>query len=625
MDNKRKWPLLKPDARRKRIVLKVLRGALVIAAVAIALSVASRVAAPYLISSSVVRSAMERAVAQWTGHRATIKGTPELQFWPEPRITLADVTISKDSEGGTKMLGHVGQLSAEFGLYDAIRGRPVFRNFRFHRPEIFIDRAPDGRLDWASEGMLSAAVQGVQALGADRQSLAADLDARIGTVTVDDGIVVLRDEATDKRFAIDGISADITWPRLSAELTAYLILRLGDRDIRLDVSSTQPLLLFAGQDARARATLQAQALTGSFDGVANLANGYFLSGPIELASTDMPALIAWSGAALPGTEALKQASLQATLTKLGSGLRFEDLRVALNDIHATGIMEMTPPTAGKPRISGTFAFDQLDIGALLGAFSLHLPFAQTAGDPATNGLLQWLDFDLSLSAEQAQLQPFTLQKVAASILASDGQAKFDIADSLFEGGQLTGQMVGSRKGFEGGGKLQISARDVDLANVIRQLNLAGPLPSARGSLDLSLQSTKPLWATGLEDISGTFQLHADAGSLLAVDADAIRRLAAEHPYFRLSEAGTGTFDFNSIDLTSRFDAGAADITRATLIGTSETLSMTGIVPYASNSLALSATLAPNDAAGLPGLLPLRFFIGGSWPDPILSPVQSSER
>ncbi len=134
-------------------------------------------------------------------------------------------------------------------------------------------------------------------------------------------------------------------------------------------------------------------------------------------------------------ELLKQGSLQAQLTTIGDSLRFGDLKFALNDISGSGILELSRSREGKPRVGGTLAFDRMDIGALLGAFSLHLPAANAGSGDNGHGLLDDFDFDLTLSARQAALQPFVLEEVAASIMTRNGKASFDIADSRFEGGR----------------------------------------------------------------------------------------------------------------------------------------------------------------------------------------------
>src|SRR6478752_6743572 len=88
----------RPLSRRSR---RVLIGAII----ALCLFSLFQIIAPFLISSTVVRESMERAVAEWTGHDVTIEGTPDIRFWPKPRITLREITIRKQTEGGERVLG----------------------------------------------------------------------------------------------------------------------------------------------------------------------------------------------------------------------------------------------------------------------------------------------------------------------------------------------------------------------------------------------------------------------------------------------------------------------------------------------------------------------------------------
>lgn len=576
--------------------------------------------APFLISSSVVRNSMESAVARWTGHAVTIAGVPDITFWPEPRVTLSEVSISRKIEGTKQVIGRIERLSARFGLYDALLGQPVFRDFSFVKPEVFITRGADGRLDWSNQGLLSAAVRGVEAGDGDGHALSADLDTRVGKITVTDGTVEITD-AAGERLRLSGLSADINWPRLSETLKGVVRAQLAGRDLAIDLTTQQPLLLLGGRSASTRAKISADTMSGTFDGLANLADGYFLSGALQIDVSDIPGLIAWTGARLPEMELLKQGSLQAQLTTIGDSLRFGDLKFALNDISGSGILELSRSREGKPRVGGTLAFDRMDIGALLGAFSLHLPASNAGSGDNGHGLLDDFDFDLTLSARQAALQPFVLEEVAASIMTRNGKASFDIADSRFEGGRLTGHLDGSGAGFEEGGNLRISAKDADLQSIAKRLQLTGPLPDSRGSIELLMHSPKPLWATRLGDIGGSFQLRTSEGSLSDIDLSGIRNLASERAYFRLSDAGDGEIDFTTLEILAKFANGAAELEQAELVTPSQKLTLSGVIPYASNSLALLGQLSPIDATATGSdNKPLRFFIGGSWPDPILSSI-----
>lgn len=597
---------------QKRRAERVLQWTLVAVLAVLSAYLVSRLAAPYLVSSSLVRSAMERAVAEWTGHTVRIDGTPEISFFPEPRITLNAVQISKPTADGDKVLAEIERLSASFGLLDAVGGAPEFREFRLVRPHVFVERDAQGRLDWASEGRLSSAVKSVRPREGGHQTLEAAADAEVGSVTVEEGSIAIHDQASRRTFVIDGILADISWPRLSSTLTAYATLRIGGREARLDLSTPQPLLFFGGREASVGLAWSSPILTASFDGRASIAGDDLVSGTLKANIADVKSLAALSGTHLPGIETARTASVSAELLKAGRDLRFDQLDLTVDDAHATGILELSPPERGRRRLSGTLAFDHVDITRLLDAFSQK----DGSGEPP----VRQLDFDLSLSAGEAQLASFTIENIAASLLATRDKIQFDIADGTFASGRLQVRLDGAGPSFAGGGALQLSLADADLSDLGGRLALKGPLPSGRGSLDLALKADRPIWAAGPAAINGTMRFAASAGALRGVDPVALRRLAGEKPFFHLSEARGADLPFDTLVFAAHLSAGSATIDEARLEGPSEGLQLSGIIPYASQALALSAVLSSPSAAGQTPAPPLRFFIGGSWPDPVLSPA-----
>lgn len=536
-------------------------------------------------------------------------------------MTLDGVTISKPGTDGMKVLGRIEKLSATFGLYSAMRGRPQFDTFHLLRPRFHVDRDGKGRLDWASEGLLSAAVRKVEPRDGDGQMLGAEFDAAVGAVTIEDGSIELADESSGRLLVADGISAEIAWPRLSQALTATALLDAGGLAVKLDFSSPQPLVLFSGRDATLSATLDAAAFDARFDGVVNLADG-LRSGALTLGAKDIAALTAWSGMRLAGLDNLKQAQLTADLARVGAELRLDGLEFDVNDTHGTGILSLSRPAGAKPRVSGTLAFDRLNITRLLSAFSLDLPSADDDGETSERPprLLQWLDFDLTLSAARADLPPFELGDVAASILATGKAAQFDIADAAFEGGDLTASFIGAGSGFARGGDLTLSIRDADFAAVADHLKITGPVARGKGSVDLTVNTRQPPWETGLSDMSGTFAFASQGGVLTGIDAPAIRKLASTSAYFQLSAGGDGSMPYDRLDYSARFARGTAEVLNARLAGPDETLTVSGIVPYADNALALLGELSATDPADEPVFPRLRFFIGGAWPDPVLTPI-----
>jgi hypothetical protein len=241
-------------------------------------------------------------------------------------------------------------------------------------------------------------VRKVEPRAGGTQTLGTEFDAAVGAVTIEDGSLELADQASGRTLVANGLSADIAWPSLSKALKATALLDAGGLAVKLDFSSPQPLLLFGGKDASVSATLDAAAFTASFDGVANLTDGLLRSGALTLGAKDIAALKAWSGIRLAGLDNLRQAQLSADLERVGEELRLDGLKFDVNDTHGTGILSLSRPADGKPRVSGTLAFDRLNITRLLSAFSLDLPSADEESEATERPprLLQWLDFDLTL-------------------------------------------------------------------------------------------------------------------------------------------------------------------------------------------------------------------------------------
>lgn len=599
----------RPLGRRSR---RVLIGSII----ALCLFSLFQIVAPFLISSTVVRESMERAVAEWTGHDVEIDGTPDIRFWPEPRITLREITIRKQAEDGERVLGRVSRLSASFDLLQALVGQPEFKDFRLTDPQIYVLREADGRLDWANDGLLSRAVRDVQPDGSG-QVLAADDDARMGDVRISNGLFEVSDVVSGRITRLQSINGTLDWPWLSRRLELKADANFNGKALTLDMSSTQPLLLLSGKSGNLSGTMTSALFHGQFQGVANLAANAFLSGDAELTVPDLAAAMNWAGMNFTGVERLKSFSLKTRLVTNDSILRFDNLSLGLNDAKATGILDLTLLPDRPARLTGTLAFDRMDLSAALAAIA-----PRALGDTSrTSGQLADLELDLRLSAQQAMLGRFMLSEAAVSVMNVGDQSRIDIADSDFETGRLTGRIATVKGGTAGAVALRLAIQDADFGNIVKELGLAGPLPAARGSLDLSLDIDRPLEPEAWRNAKGALRFRAERGSLSGVNLAGIRQLAAQKPYFPLSDAGSGSLEFDHIDISANLADGSADIREGRITGATETLTLSGVIPYINNSLALSATVATVAAAA--GTPPLMVFIGGSWPNPVIWPVSQT--
>ena len=599
---------------------RLLRLVLLSAALLVVGSVGLRLAAPHLISSALVRSALASAVSRWTGHDVAIVDVPEITFWPEPEVTLTGVTVSRGEGTSRQVLGEIDALSARFSLLSALRGQPNFSAFKFVRPKVRIERDADGQLDWSNEGLLSEAVRSVSPSVAGGQQIEAEADADVGNVTVVDGEILLVDAASGRQLEARGVTAEIDWPRLSAPLSGRASFTYDAVPISLKLDTGAPLLLIGAQDAAVRLTADVPGMSGSFAGVVNLRTGLSGTSDVDLSVTDVSAVAALARLRIAGTESWKSAALKTRLIMAEDEWRLEDLAFKVNGSDGEGFLAVRQTPNSRPMLSGTLALAHLELEDLLQALSIEIG---DRADVRLPSLTRWVDFDLRLSAATAALSPFELANVGASLIGRGDELKLVIADSDFLGGSLSARISGSGAGFTEGADLAVMISDARLGDLAKGLELEGPVITATGSVDLNARLTAAGWRRNIDTMSGTLRVSANAGQLTGFDAEGVRRLGLDRAYFQLSAAGNGKMDFDRFDMAASFADGSAEIERCLFTGADQSLSLSGLVPYSRKALALIGNLSPSAADTNSG--DLRFFIGGGFADPVLSPIPSSGR
>ncbi len=600
---------------------KIARIALYAGAGLLALTMLFRMTAPILVSSTLVRERMEDAVENWLGHDVTIEGAPELEFWPRPVVTLTGITIRQENRPDAPVLGRIATLSAGFSVLQALRGEPVFQDFKLVSPDITLTADAAGTLDWSSDGILGAAVQKAIAPQESADVSLPDVrDTVMGDVTISGGKLSIRGR-NGQALLIEDINGTIDWPKLSAGADMQMRATIRGKPLDLELSSPQPLLLLGGRGTDIDATIKSQMLSGRFAGRADLASYAFFSGDLELSIPSVSDVVNWADLPIHTADGLSNLQLSARLVTLSNVLRFDQLSIEANGTRGTGVMDLSMQSAtSSPRVTGTLAFDTIDLGALVKAISDD----RQTGSAKPNATAEppferQLGFDVRFSVKTAKLGGLTLANSAVSIISDAQRAEIEILDSDLPNGSLTGQ-IRMRLQPKPSTRVVMSARNVDFEALARDLSLPGPVLAATGSVDLDLQLEKPLAEAHPADVTGTFRLSTGAGRIAGLDLAALRRLATGSTYFSLNQTTGGTTSFDSLVLSAELASGSAEIQEAVLAGQPYSLRLSGVVPYETQSLSLAATIM--DAA-LPDQ-PRTVFIGGAWPNPVIWPAPTAQ-
>jgi AsmA protein len=586
---------------------------------ALALLFAARAAIPFLVQTETVERGIKASLEAWTGASVEIGRAPEFAFWPYPRVTLGNVRVVANGSGGGIELARIEAVSATFDLIGTLRGHPDFSEFELARPVVHLAWNEEGVLNWRRSGWLMQAIEAI-AKAPDGQ-VQGFTHERIGTITVTDGSILVAGDGEKNAYGISDINGNIAWPVIRERLNIALSGVVNGEMARWTFESQQPLALLAGQNAKIRTSLVADPMTLNFDGIANLSRNAFIGGNLNLATPSLGHLLSWQGKDIPVVGNLGQLTVEAKITTAGYSAKLEGLKLGLENAQATGVLDVSMPNAGRPQVGGTLAFDRIDLKAFLSAFS-PLPGGEETGSAGIDtAFMRQVGLDLRLSAKTAEFAPFSFRDLAAGVRIENGKASFDVGDSAFMDGRMSGRIALTEQGFSGGGQVQMSLRDVDLAGIVKTLDVKGPLPVGRASADFELSTDRPLWATSSSDVSGRFRLAMDNGVLSHFNREAFEALVSKNSFFNMSEAANGSFEFTQADVEARLDHGIAELTKAVIQGSDKTLTFSGMIPYRTGSVALAGSITDRQDTEATTMQPsVRFFVGGSWPEPVISPA-----
>lgn len=591
------------------------------------------VVVPLAVSTDLVRDRLERDMSAWTGHVVELGSNPQIRFLPVPRITLKNVSIRSARFPDAETLAFADSVSAEFSILSALIGNPDFFDFHFVQPVFTIERRRDGTLSWTSNAGRIAEAVAVEAARAQAEreggagATVPPLPSNtLGEIEIKGGTVRWIDRQSGREERLTEVTGRLDWGRIDSGVEVELDGILRGAKVAARATSRRPLLVLAGETAPLTVRFAAAPLSFTFSGRASLSATPFFRGKITLDTPSVRRALEWSGATIGPGEAIGSLAVDASLSTQVGRASLDDLILEVDGNRGIGVLDVEMSKTGVPMLAGTLAFNRLDLASFLSAFT---PLPKSGDDIAATidtRFLRQLGLDLRLSAQSATLGPLPLSDLAAAVRIDAGRAVFEVGDATAFGGTVSGKIAIAESGLEGGGEVQVSAREVDFAGVFAALGLTGPLPQGPGSLNADLRSTQPLWATSARDLKGTLKLDLAGGTVPAFDLAAFRERSSSDRFFDLGGVSGGAMPFETATFEAHFANGLAELRHGEIVAEAAVIELSGILPYTKGSLAMAGTLgAPPvpDGAGSPSpdAAPvLKFFVGGSWPSPVISPI-----
>jgi AsmA protein len=579
-------------------------------------------ALPYFASTQIVRDRIAIEMSAWSGYRVELGDAPDIEVWPF-RAILKNVTLSGWSDPRHEPVIVVERVEIELSALAALSGNVVFSTARLIRPTLRV--APVGRKLYLPQspggGRIARSIEIARALvKADpaKPNVAALPDTPFGKVEFSDGRVTVQRGGKDVEI-VTGLAGNVNWPALNraGSLTASGIWR--GESVALNLALPNPLILFAGGTAPMTVSLKSAPATLSFDGAANLSNDTYFTGPASFSSPSLRRMLEWSTEdATPGP-AIGSVAISGNIAGNGQRIKFEDAEIKIDGNPGMGVLEVGLADR-VPSISGTLAFETLDLPSFLAAFSPLDPEKANVAD-IDNGFADRLNLDLRLSAAKATAGSITLANLASTAQIKPDLTAFDISDATAFGGTLQAGIRIDRKADGNMVEVRLLASDIDGA-ALAATPVGRLIPAARGKISIILKGPGASWSELFERCDGSIAAHFGQGRIPDFNIKAFLERMKKGGFFPLAEVTKGALPVAGVEVKATISKGVARIDKAEARTDAYLITLGGIVPYVGGGLALSGTVAPKPPQdGKPASEPARnFFVGGSWNAPFVAPA-----
>ncbi|MEQ1942453.1 AsmA-like C-terminal region-containing protein [Mesorhizobium sp. VNQ89] len=590
-------------------------------AAVVGLAVLAGLALPLIASTRLSSDRIAEEMSTWSGLDVSIAGAPKVGVWPNLHVNLTDIRLLLPD--GT-LVASAERAQVDLSALAALGGDIDFTAVRFNNPALRLDHY--GKLPaLPRNGRIALALATARSLveeasgTPDTSRLPAD---NFGTIEFVNGRIIRPFDAMDIAIATD-INGRISWPALNGRIGAFAKGVLKGESLAIEFSSASPLLLLGGAATPATLSLKSGLTDAAFDGTASLGNNPYVAGQARFSTPSVGALLAWSGAGLPVRPAIEVMTVESRIIGDPARVRFEDARIMLDGSTARGVLDLLL-SGGTPKVSGTMAFDTLELGAFLSTFT---PFDPMTGEGPGNidaDFASLLNLDLRLSAPRATLGTIALTDMAATARVDGRLAAFDISDASALGGDIQAGLRFDHKDEGAQVELRLLATDVSGDALGAATGMENFLPKAGGTLSLILKGVGDSWDELMARANGSFSASFGPGTLPGMDIDALLADAkGDAPFTLTAVAGTGS-KIDAMEIKAVATDGVARIDKVEIRSPLHRVTMSGTVSLDGSSVALTGSIAPPqqaNASQADAAPAATFLINGSSSDALVTPTK----
>ena len=586
----------------KRLGLAVLAFAVI--------AIGALVVLPFLMPADAVREAVKAEIRAVTGLDPVLRGGTSVALFPTGKVSFDDVSLGDNRTGAPALTAE--HVVARLRFFPFLTGRIEIADVSLVRPTIAVVFNADRSSNWSGH---------IEAL-AHNLKPGPGKAASFSEIRIEDGTVILRDEAYRIVESISNVEFALAWPSISQSFAATGRFTWHEEPIDASFSLTDFVAALQGDRSGLKIRLAGAPFKLAFDGYISHRPTLKMEGALAADSASLRDTLRWAGQPAPPGGGFGRFALKAQTNVVGRTIGLSSVNVELDGNTGEGVLAFA--NDGRQTLQGTLAAEGLDLTPYISTVRL-LAGGERGWDSEPIALdgIEGVDVDLRLSAARVTIANARLGRTAVAANLRGGNLTVAVGESQAFGGVVKGTFALAKSTAGADFKAQLQFADVDLEQCLGEMFGIRKL-DGKGNLGLAIESSGSSVYDLTKALNGTAGLTSRKGAITGFNVEQLLKRIERRPLSGGGEFRSGKTPYESLTVNLKINHGIANVDDVRMEGPSVGLAVTGSASIPARELDLrgTASLLSSTAGGAGAAVPafeLPFKVQGPWDDPIMLP------
>jgi AsmA protein len=567
---------------------------------------------PFLVPAEAVREAVKAEIRAVTGLDPVLRGGASVSLFPTGTVSFDDVSLGDNRTGAPALTAQ--RVVARLRFFPFLAGRIEIADVSLVRPTIAIIFNADHSSNWSGH---------IETLARNLKP-SPGRTAAFSEIRIQDGTVILRDEAYKIVETLANVEMALAWPSISRSFAATGRFAWHDEPIDATVSFTDFVAALQGDRSGLKIRLAGAPFKFAFDGYLSHRPTLKMEGTLAADTASLRDTLVWAGQQPPPGGGFGRFALKAQTNVAGGTIGLSGVNVELDGNSGEGVLAFD----GRQTLQGTLAVEALDLTPYVSTMRLV-----TSGErgwdskPIALDGLDGIHLDLRLSAARVNVANARLGRTAVAANLRGGNLTVAVGESQAFGGVVKGTFGLAKSSAGADFKAQLQFSNVDLEQCLGEMFGVRRL-EGKGNLAFAIDSSGSSVYDLTTALNGTAGLVGRKGAIAGFNVEQLLRRIERRPLSGGGEFRTGKTPYETLTVKLKIIQGVANVEDVRMEGPSVGLALTGSASIPARELDLrgTASLLSVAASGANASAPafeLPFMVQGPWDDPIILPDPQS--